>query len=148
MGQLEQTPLSKFVADALGWFLLVAAIVSLIGLITLILPLFFDPQSSFLYQQVSVYLSASDPLVLASSTNQEPIFSVGSEGRLLITCLLAILALGAYGSFLGALITGAIDLFYFSGKSTVIDHEPNTYPGRSRELESVLRLINKQEGSV
>jgi len=148
MGQLEQTPLSKFVADALGWFLLVAAVASLIALIALILPLFIAPQSSYIYEQVSVYLSASDPLVLASSANAEPIFSVGSEGRLLITCLLAILALGAYGSFLGAMITGAIDLFYFSGKSAVVDHPPNSHRGRAAELESVLRLIHTQEDPV
>ena len=48
MGQLEQTPFSKFIADALGWFLLVAAITSLIALAILILPLFTDPESSLI----------------------------------------------------------------------------------------------------
>ena len=148
MAQLEQTPLSKFVADALGWFLLVAAIASLVALVAMILPLFTAPESSFIYQQLSTYLSASEPLVLASAANAEPILSIGSEARMIITFLLAILGLGAYGSFLGALISGAIDLFYFSGKSAVVEHEASQHPGRSKELESVLRLINKQNEPV
>ena len=150
MGQLEQTPFSKFLADALGWFLLVAAIGSLLALVVLILPLFTDPQSSFIYQQLSVYLSATEPLVLASASSNEPIFSVGSDGRLLITFFLAILAMGAYGSFLSALISGAIDLFYYSGKAIVVDADVDRVAGRSaaKELDSVLQLIGKQKGAA
>jgi len=146
MGQLEQTPFSKFIADALGWFLLVAAITSLIALAILILPLFTDPESSLIYQQLSGYLSADEPLVLASASSAEPIFSVGSDGRVLITFFLAILAMGAYGSFLSALISGAIDLFYFSGKTSVVEADQDLNLSRNKELDSVLRLINREEG--
>lgn len=149
MGQLEQTPISKFIADALGWFLLVAAITSLIALAILILPLFTDPESSLIYQQLSGYLSADEPLVLASAGSAEPIFSVGSDGRVLITfflAILAILAMGAYGSFLSALISGAIDLFYFSGKKSVVEADQDLNLPRNKELGSVLRLINREEG--
>lgn len=146
MGQLEQTPISKFIADALGWFLLVAAITSLIALAILILPLFTDPESSLIYQQLSGYLSADEPLVLASAGSAEPIFSVGSDGRVLITFFLAILAMGAYGSFLSALISGAIDLFYFSGKKSVVEADQDLNLPRNKELGSVLRLINREEG--
>jgi hypothetical protein len=144
MSQLEQAPLSKFIADALGWFLLVAALTSLIALVILLLPLFTKPESSLLYQQISVYLSGSEPLVLASAASKEPIFSIGSDGRILITFFLAILALGAYGSFLSALISGAIDLFYFSGKPGVVNFDSDLSLGQPKELESVLQLINKQ----
>ena len=148
MGQLEQTPFSTFIADALGWFLLVAAITSLIALAILILPLFTDPESSLIYQQLSGYLSSDEPLVLASASSAEPIFSVGSDGRMLITFFLAILAMGAYGSFLSALISGAIDLFYFSGKTSVVEADQDLNLPRNKELDSVLRLINREEGPV
>jgi len=148
MGQLEQTPFSKFIADALGWFLLVAAITSLIALAILILPLFTDPESSLIYQQLSGYLSADEPLVLASASSAEPILSVGSDGRVLITFFLAILAMGAYGSFLSALISGAIDLFYFSGKTSVVEADQDHNLSRNKELDSVLRLINREEGAA
>jgi hypothetical protein len=117
MGQLEQAPLSKSVADAFGWFFLLAALSSLVAFFVLILPVITDPESSFIYQQMSVYLSADEPLVLAAGAENQSVFTISSDGRLLITFFLAILALGAFGSFLGALIAGAVDLFYFSNKS-------------------------------
>jgi len=117
MGQLEQAPLSKSVADAFGWFFLLAALSSLVAFFVLILPVITDPESSFIYQQMSVYLSADEPLVLAAGAENQSVFTISSDGRLLITFFLAILALGAFGSFLGALIAAAVDLFYFSNKS-------------------------------
>jgi len=117
MGQLEQAPLSKSVADAFGWFFLLAALASLVAFFVLILPVITDPESSFIYQQMSVYLAADEPLVLAAGAENQSVFTISSDGRLLITFFLAILALGAFGSFLGALIAGAVDLFYFSNKS-------------------------------
>lgn len=102
MGQLEQTPLSKSVADAFGWFFLLAAITSLVGFFVLILPVIVNPEASFVYQQISQYLSANDPLIVAAGAENKSVFTVSSDGRLLITFFLAILALGAFGSFLGA----------------------------------------------
>lgn len=116
MGQLEQTPLSKSVADAFGWFFLLAAITSLVGFFVLILPVIVNPEASFVYQQISQYLSANDPLIVAAGAENKSVFTVSSDGRLLITFFLAILALGAFGSFLGSLIAAAVDLFYFSKK--------------------------------
>ena len=68
----------------------------------------------------------------------------------MLTFFLAILAMGAYGSFLSALISGAIDLFYYSGKAIVVDADADIATGRSaaKELDSVLQLIGKQKGAT
>ena len=91
MSQLEQAPLSKSVAYAFGWFFLLAAISSLVAFFVLILPVVTDPESSFIYQQMSVYLSADEPLVLAAGAENQSVFTISSDGRLLITFFLAIL---------------------------------------------------------
>ena len=112
MAQLEQTPLSKFLADAFARFFLLAAICSLRAFFILVFPVFANPEASAIYQQVSTYLAAQEPMVAAGDAKAG--FKIGSDGRLVITFLIAVVALSAFGSFLGALVSGAIHLFYYS----------------------------------
>ena len=67
MAQLEQTPLSKFVADAFAWFFLLAAVSSLVAFFILVFPVFANPESSAIYQQVSAYVAADEPMVAIGS---------------------------------------------------------------------------------